>query len=72
MKNSFRDPWTRKYLYLFMFLYDLFTLFYLVLSHLIVIPVDEETPPLWSSGQGSWLQIQRPGSIPGAIKFSEK
>jgi hypothetical protein len=22
-------------------------------------------PPLWSSGQSSWLQIRRPGSIPG-------
>jgi hypothetical protein len=22
---------------------------------------DEELPPLWSSGQGSWLQIRRPG-----------
>jgi hypothetical protein len=28
-------------------------------------------PPLWSSGQSSWLQIQR-SSIPGATRFSEK
>jgi hypothetical protein len=25
-------------------------------------------PPLWSSGQSSWLQIRRPGSIPGTTK----
>jgi hypothetical protein len=31
-------------------------------------------PPLWSSGQSFWLQIQRSvlGSIPGASRFSEK
>jgi hypothetical protein len=29
-------------------------------------------PPLWSSGQSSRLQIQSPGSIPGAIRFYEK
>jgi hypothetical protein len=26
-------------------------------------------PPLWSSGQSSWLQI--PGLIPGATRFSD-
>jgi hypothetical protein len=32
----------------------------------------EIRPPLWSSGQSSWLQIQRgPNSIPGATRFSE-
>jgi hypothetical protein len=25
-------------------------------------------PPLWSSGQSSWLQIRSPGSIPGTTK----
>jgi hypothetical protein len=25
-------------------------------------------PPLWSSGQSSWLQIRRPGSIPGTTR----
>jgi hypothetical protein len=25
-------------------------------------------PPLWSSGQSSWLQILGPGSIPGTTK----
>jgi hypothetical protein len=25
-------------------------------------------PPLWSSGQSSWLQIRGPGSIPGTIR----
>jgi hypothetical protein len=29
-------------------------------------------PPLWSSGQSSWLQIGGPGSIPGITRFSEK
>jgi hypothetical protein len=29
-------------------------------------------PPLWSSGQSSWLRIQRPISIRGATRFSEK
>jgi hypothetical protein len=28
-------------------------------------------PPLWSSGQSFWLQIEVPGSIPGATRFSE-
>jgi hypothetical protein len=27
-------------------------------------------PPLWSTGQSSWLQV--PGLIPGASRFSEK
>jgi hypothetical protein len=34
-----------------------------------------EKPPLWSSGQSSWLQIQISeilGLIPGATRFSEK
>jgi hypothetical protein len=26
--------------------------------------------PLWSSGQSSWLQIRRPGFIPGTTRFS--
>jgi hypothetical protein len=25
-------------------------------------------PPLWSSGQNSWLQIGGPGSIPGTTR----
>jgi hypothetical protein len=29
-------------------------------------------PPLWSSGQSSWLQILGPGSILCATRFSEK
>jgi hypothetical protein len=29
-------------------------------------------PPLWSSGQSSWLQIQRSGFYPGATRFTEK
>jgi hypothetical protein len=28
-------------------------------------------PPLWSSSKSSWLQIEVPGSIPGATGFSE-
>jgi hypothetical protein len=30
---------------------------------------DLSWPPLWSSGQSSWPQIQRSGSIPGATRF---
>ena len=33
--------------------------------------IDYIRPPLWSSGQGFWLQIEVPGSIPGATRFSE-
>jgi hypothetical protein len=29
---------------------------------------ESSAPPLWSSGQSSWLQIRRPGSIPGTTK----
>jgi hypothetical protein len=29
-------------------------------------------PPLWSSGQSSWLRSRAPGSIPGATTFTEK
>jgi hypothetical protein len=32
----------------------------------------EKLHPLWSSGQSSWLQIQSPGSIPGATRFPEE
>jgi hypothetical protein len=36
-------------------------------------PKNEEVPSLWSSGQSSWLQIQRStSSIPGAARFTEK
>jgi hypothetical protein len=28
-------------------------------------------PPLWSSGQSSWLQIRSPGSIPGTTRKQE-
>jgi hypothetical protein len=31
-----------------------------------------EGPPPWSSGQSSWLQTQRTGSIPDVTRFSEK
>jgi hypothetical protein len=27
----------------------------------IRVPEDRDRPPLWSSGQSSWLQIRRPG-----------
>jgi hypothetical protein len=41
--------------------------------NLYVYYVEESRPPLWSSGQSSWVQIQRgPGSIPGATRFSEE
>jgi hypothetical protein len=33
---------------------------------------EDERPPLWASGQSSWLKIQRSGSITGATRFSEK
>jgi hypothetical protein len=29
--------------------------------YILVCYVEESRPPLWSSGQSSWLQIQRPG-----------
>jgi hypothetical protein len=34
----------------------------------ILLRVIALRPPLWSSGQSSWLQIE--GSIPGATEFS--
>jgi hypothetical protein len=33
--------------------------------------VEESRPPLWSSGQSSWLQIRRPSSIPGTTRKTE-
>jgi hypothetical protein len=37
------------------------------------IHVKQDWPPLWSSGQSSWLQIKKmPGTIPGATRFSER
>jgi len=38
---------------------------------LLVVVVAVVGPHLWSSGQSFWLQIEFPGSIPGATKFSE-
>jgi hypothetical protein len=34
--------------------------------------VEESIPPLWSSGQSSWLDPEVLGSIPGTTRFSEK
>jgi hypothetical protein len=35
-----------------------------------ILSVLFQWPPLWSSGQSSWLQIRGPGSIPGTTRFS--
>jgi hypothetical protein len=32
-----------------------------ILKHSIIMCVGPSRPPLWSSGQSSWLQIRRPG-----------
>jgi hypothetical protein len=34
---------------------------YRINSNLITLPITMRGPPLWYSGQSSWLQIQRPG-----------
>jgi hypothetical protein len=46
---------------------------YIILHVIYLIYIlDEDRPHLWSSGQSSWLQIQRSGFSPGATTFSGK
>jgi hypothetical protein len=44
-----------------------YTLYWLGLE--IALKFDVLGPSMLSSGQSSWLQIQDPGSIPGATRF---